>query len=313
MVLLALTSNQVFLITFIVTTITAAAAFSVYTILYPALTPDDRLEALTIAAESNGEFGTDARARALESLAARLGRLAENNDGDATEAQRRTLQHAGYKNRRALEIFNGVRVAGAVLMPVFLSVVLFTQELTVVAGGIVIGIAMGYYLPVLILHGQATERQAELLRSYPDALDLMVSSVESGLSLDQAFRRVALEMRTVSPSLSKEFNLVNSQCSAGIDRITALKRLEERTGVEEIRSFVNTLAQAERFGSSIAASLRMYSQVAREKRMARAEQKAGAVGSKLTVLMIIFFLPVLMAVLISPVVLRWYYGETEAE
>jgi tight adherence protein C len=312
MVLIALTSSQVFLITFVVTTIVAAGSFSVYTMLFPTVTPDDRLEMLTIAAESDGEMDANARARALESLAARLGRLAENNDVDANERMRRTLMYAGYKNRRGLEVFNGIRVAAAVLMPVVTSLVLFNQETLVIAFGILLGIAIGYYFPILVLNSQATTRQAELLRSYPDALDLMVSSVESGLSLDQAFRRVALEMRSVSLTLSKEFNLVNSQVSAGIDRITALKRLEERTGVEEIRSFVNTLAQAERFGSSIAASLRLYSQVAREKRMARAEEKAGAVGSKLTVLMIIFFLPVLMAILISPVGLRWYYGEGEA-
>jgi tight adherence protein C len=141
----------------------------------------------------------------------------------------------------------------------------------------------------------------------------MVSSVESGLSLDQAFRRVAIEMKTVSPPLSKEFSLVNSQVSAGITRIQALRKLEERTGLEEVRSFVNTLTQAERFGSSVAASMRMYASVAREKRMARAEEKAGQVGSKLTIIMIFFFLPVLMFVLLVPSGLRIYYGEDMPE
>jgi tight adherence protein C len=181
----------------------------------------------------------------------------------------------------------------------------------VAAFGMLLGAVSGYYLPLLMITSQAQNRQASLLRAYPDALDLMVSSVESGLSLDQAFRRVAQEMKTVSPILSKEFTLVNSQVSAGIERIEALKRLEERTGLEELRSFVNMLSQAERFGSSISESMRLYSSVAREKRMARAEEKAGQVGSKLTVIMIVFFLPVLMMVLLAPSGIRIMRGEGE--
>lgn len=313
-VIAALTSAQILLIMFIISTIVAAASFSVYSMLFPATTAADRLEALTLAAESGvADLIAERQARAVEALAARLGRLAQTDDQDAAERMRRLLMYAGYKNRRALEVFNGVRVAGAVTLPVIASLGLFQQETTVILFGMVLAAAMGYYLPIMFLTGQAQGRQAELLRSYPDALDLMVSSVESGLSLDQAFRRVAQEMRTVSPSLSKEFALVNSQVSAGIDRITALKRLEERTGVEEVRSFCNTLAQAERFGSSIAASLTLYSQVAREKRIARAEEKAGQVGSKLTVVMILFFLPVLMLVLLSPTFIRWMDGEADAK
>ena len=97
---------------------------------------------------------------------------------------------------------------------------------------------------------------------------------------------------------------MNAEVGAGIERIKALKHLEERTGLEEVRSLVNMLAQAERFGSSVADSLRMYSGVAREKRMARAEEAAGQIGSKLTFIMIIFFLPVLMAVLLTPSIIR---------
>jgi tight adherence protein C len=198
------------------------------------------------------------------------------------------------------------------LLPVAVSPLAFVvTDLTVAAFGMLLGAVSGYYLPLLMITSQAQNRQAGLLRAYPDALDLMVSSVESGLSLDQAFRRVAQEMKTVSPILSKEFTLVNSQVSAGIERIEALKRLEERTGLEELRSFVNMLSQAERFGSSISESMRLYSSVAREKRMARAEEKAGQVGSKLTVIMIVFFLPVLMMVLLAPSGIRIMRGEGE--
>lgn len=300
--LLASASTQPMIIVFVVLTVTSAGAFALYSLLFPATTAADRLELLTRAAEEDGMdlMNSDREARAVEALAARLGRIASTDDQDAAEELRNKLKYAGYKSRRALEVFNGTRVAAMMLMPVIVSPASFFLDTQVAAFGMVLAAVVGYFLPMAILTTQAQNRQAALLRAYPDALDLLVSSVESGLSLDQAFRRVATEMRTVSPPLSKEFTLVNSQINAGVTRLTALKRLEERTGLEEIRSFVNMLAQAERYGSSVSASMRLYSGVAREKRMARAEEKAGQVGSKLTVIMILFFLPVLIMVLMAP-------------
>lgn len=302
---------QLGLLFFVVSVITGLAGFSVYAIAFPETTAADRLEALTTASEAttSRDLMVQREQRAVEALAARLGKLAQPETADAAEALRRKLMHAGYKSRRAPEVFAGVRVAAFVVVPVLLSPALLFMEPLVATFAMLLGAIVGYFAPPLILESQAISRQAELLRSYPDSLDLMVSSVESGLSLDQAFKRVALEMKTVSPPLSKEYTLVNSQTAAGIDRITALKRLEERTGLEEVRSFVNMLSQAERFGSSVAASMRLYSQVAREKRMARAEEKAGQVGSKLTIIMILFFLPVLLLMLVAPPAVKIWYGE----
>ena len=96
------------------------------------------------------------------------------------------------------------------------------------------------------------KRKRILLRSFPDALDLLVSCVEAGLGLDAAFRRVALELETAAPDLSREFQVVTYEISAGVPRVEALRHLEIRTGLDEIRSLVNMLAQAERFGTSIA-------------------------------------------------------------
>jgi tight adherence protein C len=301
-------------IAFVVSTVVFVFAFAIYSIAFPPTTAGDRLQKLTLANESGvSDLVSEREARAYEQMAARLGRLAQGEDEDAAELMRKKLVYAGYKSRRALEVFNGVRVGMAMLLPVLIAPSALWYEASVTLFAMFLGVVVGYYGPLAVLTGQAQGRQAELLRSYPDALDLMVSSVESGLSLDQAFRRVAIEMKTVSPPLSKEFSLVNSQVSAGITRIQALRKLEERTGLEEVRSFVNTLTQAERFGSSVAASMRMYASVAREKRMARAEEKAGQVGSKLTIIMIFFFLPVLMFVLLVPSGLRIYYGEDMPE
>jgi tight adherence protein C len=301
---------QPVIISFVVSTIVATVAFSIYSFAFPETTASDRLHNLTLASDSNSDILSGTDAAAVEALAARLGRMAQaGGDDDSTEKLRKTLLYAGHRNRRSLEVFNGVRIASMMLVPVAVSPLGFVVDVSVAAFGMLLGAATGYYMPLFIITSQAQTRQASILRAYPDALDLMVSSVESGLSLDQAFRRVADEMKAVSPVLSREFSLVNSQVSAGIDRITALKRLEERTGLDELRSFVNMLAQAERFGSSISDSMRLYSSVAREKRMARAEEKAGQVGSKLTVIMIVFFLPVLMFVLLTPSAIRIIYGE----
>lgn len=306
----ALTFLESSMIVFVVTAVVGTVALSLYTILFPETTAADRLETLTLAADSSADLLAEREARAVEALAARLGRAAQaGGDEEQEEQLRKTLMYAGYRSRRALEVFSGTRVAAMMLLPVLISPAGFFLDIKVALFAMLLGALSGYYFPLLMITSQAQSRKVELLRAYPDALDLMVSSVESGLSLDQAFRRVATEMKTVSPSLAKEFSLVNSQVNAGIDRIEALKRLEERTGLEEVRSFVNMLAQSERFGSSVSASLRMYSGVAREKRMARAEEKAGQVGSKLTVIMIVFFLPVLMMVLLAPSGIRIWYGE----
>lgn len=310
--LIAITAAEItsrLIIVFVVTTVTSAIAFSLYTILFPAQTAADRLETLTSASETVEQTDITYDTRKLtpwEAMAERLGELAQGKGeataatDDANEILRKTLRHAGYKHRRALDQFNGYRLMATLGLPVMLSPLYFLISVSATALAMFMAMAAGYVLPALIVENQAKARQGSLLRAFPDALDLLVSCVESGLNLDTAFRRVANEMRTVAPQLAKEFTLVNSEITAGVERVVALKHFEERSGLDEVRSLVNMLAQSERYGSSIADSLRIYSSVAREKRMSRAEELAGQVGSKLTIIMIVFFLPVLMAILLSP-------------
>lgn len=294
------------IIALVITVVTMFVAFSLYVVMFPVQTAADRLEQLTVAAEVKGpaDITGSHEAGVLEQIAARLGQLSQSGDAEGgnaeTEKTRLMLKQAGYRNRRALDIYHGLRLSGAVLLPVVVSPGVFFMELQAVAFAMLIAAAVGYYAPAVMLTNQSQNRQASLLRSFPDALDLLVSSVESGLGLDQAFKRVAREMISVAPDLAREFTMVNSEIAAGVERLNALKHLEERTGLEEVKSLVNMLAQAERFGSSVADSLRIYSAVAREKRMSRAEELAGQVGSKLTIVMIIFFLPVLFAILLAP-------------
>jgi tight adherence protein C len=294
------------ILAFVVSTVVALVTFTVYSLAYPEQTAADRLERLTHA-EVSRDSGriTHREDAAVEKIAARLGRLAQAEDQDSVNDLRDTLRHAGFRSRRAVEIFQGSRVASVMLLPVFISPSgLFVDSIETVAVFMVMGAAAGYYLPVAYLQITAASRQAELLKAYPDALDLLVISVESGLGLDMAFRRVAREIMTVSPQLAREFQLVNTEISAGIERMDALRHLQERTGLDEVRSLVNMLQQAERYGTSIAQSLRLYSSLSRERRMAKAEEKAGQVSSKLTIIMILFLLPVLMTILLGPSAIR---------
>ncbi|MBT3220559.1 MAG: type II secretion system F family protein, partial [Proteobacteria bacterium] len=215
----------------------------------------------------------------------------------------RMLQ-AGYKHKHAHEIFNGVRVTLGLCLPLFVAPFAARMSMTVLAVIVVVTAGIGYYLPKLIVDSRIEKRRKALLESFPDALDLLVASVEAGLGIDAAFRRVANEITPVSPLLGREFQMVNHEISAGIARIDALRHLQERTGVEEVRTLVNMLQQAERFGTSIAKSLRIHSKITRQKRMSRAEEEAAKVSPKLTVVMILFMLPCLMVVLLGPAVLR---------
>ena len=176
----------------------------------------------------------------------------------------------------------------------------------VVAVGVVLGATFGYYLPAIWVANVTNKRKRRLLSAFPDALDLLVSCVEAGLGLDAAFRRVAVEMETAAPELAREFQLVTHEISAGVPRVEALRHLERRTGLDEIRSLVNMLAQAERFGTSIARGLRVHSRMTRQKRMSRAEEEAARVSPKLTVVMILFLLPVLGMVLVGPALINVY-------
>lgn len=169
---------------------------------------------------------------------------------------------------------------------------------------VVFAATFGYYAPSLWLTNIINKRKRKLLAAFPDSLDLLVSCVEAGLGLDAAFRRVANEMEAASPELAREFQIVNNEISAGVPRVEALRHLEARTGLDEIRSLVNMLAQAERFGTSIAKGLRVHSRMTRSKRMSRAEEEAAKVSPKLTVVMILFLLPVLGAVLMGPALIK---------
>lgn len=166
--------------------------------------------------------------------------------------------------------------------------------------------ALGYYLPNLVLNHLVARRQREIFEHFPDALDLMTICVEAGLGTESAMVRVAEDLQFKSPALSDEMRLVNLELRAGGERERALRNLAIRTGVEEIDGFVSMINQAERFGTSIAASLRIQSDLLRTRRRQRAEEAAAKIALKLLFPLIFCIFPSLMVVLMGPAMIQVY-------
>lgn len=162
----------------------------------------------------------------------------------------------------------------------------------------------GFYAPVIYVTNRATKRKESIKRAWPDALDLMLICVESGMSVEAAMRKVADEIGSQSVELAEEFILTTAELSYLQERRQAYENLAERTGLEPVKSVTQALIQAERYGTPVAHALRVLSAESREARMTEAEKKAAALPPKLTVPMILFFLPVLFAVIIGPAIMQ---------
>lgn len=167
-------------------------------------------------------------------------------------------------------------------------------------GGVVAAVYAGFKLPDLWLNSQISKRQLSIRRAFPDALDLLLICVESGMPIEQAFKRVNEEIGVQSVPLAEEFVLTTAELSYLPDRRLAYENLGHRTGLEEVRNITTVLVQAENYGTPLGTALRVVSQESRDTRMMQAEKKAAALPPKLTVPMILFFLPVLFAVILTP-------------
>jgi tight adherence protein C len=165
---------------------------------------------------------------------------------------------------------------------------------------------LGYYLPNVFLARRIESRQREIFENFPDATDLMLVCVEAGLGLDAALIKVGEEMRLKSPVLADELHIVNLELRAGSTKERALKNLAMRTGVEQVDSLVAMLVQAERFGTSIGDSLRVYAEELRTKRRLRAEEAAAKIPLKLLFPLIFFIFPSLLLVLLGPAFIQIY-------
>ena len=219
---------------------------------------------------------------------------------------RADLIAAGYRSPRTLAIYLGIRVvACAALVMLALAFRNVITSNTVLS--IVIPVAagfLGYFGPSFFLDHLVTARQERLRFGLPDALDLMVVAVEAGLGLDQAIQYVARELNVSHPDISEELQLVNLEIRAGKRRADALRHLADRTGEPEIRKLVAILIQTDRFGTSIAESLRTHSDFGRTRRRQEAEERAGKVGVKLVFPIFFLILPSMMVVSAGPGLLQ---------
>jgi tight adherence protein C len=223
----------------------------------------------------------------------------------AQESALEKLVMAGYRGHAPYVTFLFARAVAPIVMLVgsvlYVFVISHLQKTMPVKIGICVACAYGgLQAPMMFLKNAIAKRQLQIKRAFPDALDLLLICIESGMSVEAAFRKVAVEIVTQSIALSEEFTLTTAELSYLQDRKVAYENLAKRTGLEGVKSVCLALQQAERYGTPLGQSLRVMAQENRDMRMNEAEKKAAALPPKLTVPMILFFLPVLFVVILGP-------------
>ena len=225
------------------------------------------------------------------------------------EEARLKLIQAGYRGQAPYITYLFVRMMTPVVCFLFsliyLFVVLKFDQPATIKLGICIGAAyVGMQLPLVLLKNKITRRQMSIKRAFPDTLDLLLICVESGMSIEAAFRKVSNEVGTQSVALAEELTLTTAELSYLPDRRQAYENLAKRTDLDGVKSVCMALQQSERYGTPLATMLRVMAQENRDMRMSEAEKKAAGLPPKLTVPMILFFLPVLFVVILGPAVIK---------
>jgi tight adherence protein C len=305
---------------FLIAILVSVAVFATVFTLLPALGGDPLKARMKSVALERDELRAKQRARlAAESDRRRKGLREEQSAGMLSVVERLDLRRAlvdestvnkmkmaGFRGQNPLTRFLFFRLilpfaffAGAA---VYLFVVggLPEQPFFIKLFICVVFAYAGFYAPVLYVSNVAGKRKRSIQMAWPDALDLMLICVESGMSVEAAFRRVAEEIGSQSVALAEEFVLTNAELSFLPERRQAYENLANRTGLESVKAVSQALIQAERYGTPVAMALRVLANESRDMRMNAAEKKAAALPPKLTVPMILFFLPVLFAVILGP-------------
>jgi len=230
-----------------------------------------------------------------------LGKLLPAASGNQRTRAQLMMMRAGFRSQDAMQVVRGVKL----LLPIVLvSLVLITGIYHYSPIFIVLGaLGVGFILPEFWLNLRIKARQGRLRMALPDGLDLLVICVEVGLGLDQALLRVAQELKIVHPELSEELTLVNLEMRVGKTRIEALRELGRRTGLDDLKTLVAMLIQTERFGTSVAQSLRVHSDELRTKRRQRAEELSAKTTVKMVGPLVFFIFPALLVVILGPAVI----------
>ena len=241
------------------------------------------------------------RYKSLVGLMKRLGEKAPKSAKELGSLRLRLVQ-AGFRRDEALTIFFGIRVAFALgLFSVFATSLFMRPNITMALAAL----GLGYILPGMVLARLAKRRAHRIRLSLADMLDLLVVSVEAGLGLDQALQRVGQELAFAYPELSDELRLINLELRAGKPRAEALRNLADRTGVDDLSSLVTMLIQTDKFGTSVAQSLRVYSETLRTKRRQRAEEAAAKTGVKMVFPLVTCIFPAIWVITIGPAAIKF--------
>ena len=312
---------------FLVPVLVAIAVFAtLYTVISPMFERGDLEERMKAAALERDEIRARERARlsSQNNRGAKAGSLRAHesrqvrglverlNLREALADQKTVakLRAAGYRTQNALNMFLLARFVlpffffAAAIVWVFVMENMTDKPGTIRFLACLVAAYLGFYAPNIYVSNQAGKRQKSIKAAWPDALDLMLICVESGISIEAAMRRVAEEIAIQSTPLAEEFVLTTAELSYLQDRRIAFENLGNRTNLEAVRSVTQALIQSERYGTPMAQALRVLAQESRDLRMTEAEKKAAALPPKLTVPMILFFLPPLMGVILGPAIIQ---------
>jgi len=239
----------------------------------------------------------ETRREVMDTILSGIAKILPSSSDQATETNQRRI-YAGFRRPEAAGFFSAVRIALIVILVclVYFTGVYKSNPLLF----FVMAAVAGFVLPDIWLTQQVKARHQLLRLAMPDALDLVVISMEAGLGIDQALLYVSQELRIAHPELCAEFDLVNAEMHMGKTRLEALRSLAERTGVDDIQALVATLVQTDRFGTSVAHSLRIHSDDLRTKRRQRAEELAAKTAIKMIFPLVLFIFPALFVVILGP-------------
>jgi tight adherence protein C len=298
-----------------------AATATVLTLAMPLLSPDSlgkRMKAVAIEREkmrarerermAQGQQKISLRQSPKQYIQAIVDRFNLTKWVGQEEARQKLVQ-AGYRGQAPYITYLFFRmmtpVASGLFAAVYLFVILdFDKPAMVKVAMCIAATYVGMQLPLLFLKSKIQKRQKSIKRAFPDTLDLLLICVESGMSIEAAFRRVSEEIGSQSVALAEELTLTTAELSYLPDRRQAYENLGKRTDLEGVKSVCMSLQQAERYGTPLASTLRVMAQENRDMRMSEAEKKAAGLPPKLTVPMILFFLPVLFVVILGPAVIK---------
>lgn len=277
------------------------SSLGVYFLVRPPSVAAERLKQLDKDAQQKPADDSETMAKLAERLAKPIHKLAPPSASDARKLQKR-MMHAGFRSAQAPVLYRAAQFVSLLSVPgiVAVGLVLLGRPLSDSTLWLFLAVGVGYIVPSSVLDNLVKRRQGRIRYGLSDALDLLVVSIEAGLGLNAALIRVSEEFKEAYPDISEEFELVNLEIRVGRPREEALRNLAERSGVEDLRALCAMLIQADRFGTSIARAIRVFSDSLRTKRRQRAEQAAQKAAVKLLMPLALFLFPTLFIAILGP-------------